>query len=128
MFEGLKLKMQKKIEKNAVESNLSWTDKEGNEHTETVLLKKSSLPFVGDWARIYPPVNEDGSWNIVNLLFGGKRNLFKFMFIALIIFMVFLQFKEMFNYIGTINDNACWQSCIALAKEQTQNPLINPFN
>jgi len=69
-------------------------------------MKRSKMPLTGDWGRIYPPVNEDGSWNIPNLIFGGKKNLIKFIFIALIITSVLLGFNEIFNYVEAIK-----QSC-----------------
>ena len=81
--------LQKRIEKNAVKSNLAWTDKHGVEHSETVLLKKSRMPLVGDWARIYPPLNENGSVNILNLVFGGRKNFIKLLMIFLVLFLIY---------------------------------------
>lgn len=80
MFESFKNRLKNKIEKNAVKSNLNWTDGEG-EHSEEVLLKRSKTPLIGDWGRIYPPVNEDGSWNLMNLIFGGRRNFIRLVII-----------------------------------------------
>ena len=73
---GIKEILQNRIEKDAVKSTLSYTKRDGESITEEVLLKRSKLPLVGDWARIYPPLNEDGSWNLPNLIFGGKKNLY----------------------------------------------------
>ena len=100
---GFKENLQKKIEKNAVKSTMSWTDKQGIVHTEEVVMKRSKLPL-GDWQRIYPPVNEDGSWNIMNLLFGGWRNMIKLIIILGIIAFVLLQFYENFNIINTLRE------------------------
>lgn len=86
---GLKQKLQERIERDAVRSTLSYTDSSGNEITEDVLLKRSKIPLVGDWGRIYPPLNEDGSWNIANALFGGKKNLIKLISIMLILALLF---------------------------------------
>lgn len=94
MFEKFKERIQQKIEKNSVKSNLIWTDKEGQVHEEEVILKRSQLPLVGDWGRIYPPVNEDGSWNIINLIFGGRKNFIKLLIILGLIAIVFYGFYD----------------------------------
>ena len=103
MFEELKRKLQAKIEKNAVKSTMSWTDNDGIVHSEEVIMKKSNVPL-GDWQRIYPPVNEDGSWNIMNLVFGGWRNMVKLMIMFGIIAFVLLQFYENFNIITALRE------------------------
>lgn len=118
MFESLKKKLQHRIERDAVKSFLTYTTKEGEEITETVYLKKSKMPLTGDWTRIYPPINEDGSWNIVNLLFGGKKNLTKLLIILAIVLMVFFQFADIFRYVETLTSNPCVQQCIS------NNPLL----
>lgn len=100
MFEGFKKSLQDKIEKNCVKlPDLTWIDGSGKSHTETVILKRSRMPLVGDWSRIYPPVNEDGSWNIINLIFGGKKNLISLLFYLGIIAIVFFAFSELFAQI-----------------------------
>lgn len=86
MFETIKQRIQEIIERNAVVSELSWTDKHGNVHTEEVLLKRSKLPMIGDWSRIYPPINKNGKINFVNLIFGGWKNLYKLLFIMFILY------------------------------------------
>ena len=76
MFEFLKGWMQRRTEKDCVKSQIQG---------ETVYLKKGSIftpvPIVGkkmkEWSQVYPAVNEDGSWNLINTIFGGWRNLFK---------------------------------------------------
>ncbi len=73
------------LEKEARKSSLDWKDKYGIVHTDEVLFKKSKLPLIGDWGRIYPPVNENGSINWTNLIFGGKKNFIKLVVIMLII-------------------------------------------
>lgn len=80
MFGFLKKAIQKRIEKNAVKSELTYTDSRGT-HTETVLLKRSRIPLIGDWGRIYPPINENGSINLINLVFGGKKNFLRLLII-----------------------------------------------
>lgn len=85
---GFKENLQKRIEKNAVKSILTYED-EGQMITEEVLLKRSKLPLIGDWARIYPPLNEDGSWNFMNAVFGGKKNLMKLIGIFLVLCLLF---------------------------------------
>ena len=103
MFEKLKQRMLDKIEVDAVKSELN---------KEVVYMKKSRMPLIGDWARIYPPVNEDGSWNIPNLLFGGKKNLIKLLIIVAIVGMVLLQFFENYNLLGQAVE--CCNRCNAI--------------
>ena len=92
-------KWQKSIEKNAFKSELTYKDKKGKSHTEIVYFKRSLTPL-GDWQRIYPPVNENGKINWINFLFGGKRNLIKLIAILVIVGMVILQFYENYNLLG----------------------------
>lgn len=106
-----KKKIQRKIEENTVKSTLTWKDKNG-EHEEVVLLKRSKLPLVGDWARIYPILNEDGSWNYVNLLFGGKKNLIKLILILGVLLVLFLGINDILSGCRTIVETPCVQDCI----------------
>ncbi len=62
----------------------------------------------GDWGRIYPPVNEDGSWNVINLIFGGRKNLIKLLVVGMVIATVYLGFNELFQYIELL-ENTCIQ-------------------
>ena len=102
---SFKEKLKEKIEKNAIKSKLAWTDKEGIVHEEEVILKKSNLPLIGDWARIYPPINEDGSINWTNLIFGGRRNLVKLLMIFGIIVIVGLGYWELIKNIDLMQSN-----------------------
>lgn len=97
MFETIKRKLRDRTEKNAVKSELGWIDRKGKEHKETVYFKKSSLPLVGDWGRIYPIVDEYGNVSIVNLIFGGRKNFIKLLFIFLILSFAFY---EVTNLLG----------------------------
>ena len=92
---GIKENWQKKIEKNAFKSTLSYTDKKGAVHTENVIFKRSTAPL-GDWTRIYPPIDENGRINKINLWFGGWRNLVKTLLIMILVLLVLMQFKENF--------------------------------
>ena len=83
MFENLKTKLLDRIERDAVKSEMTYRPtKNAKQITETVYIKRSKLPIIGDWARIYPPVNEDGTWNLTNLIFGGRKNLIKLLFVT----------------------------------------------
>lgn len=95
---SFKEKLQERIERNTVKiPNVSWTDSDGSVHTEDVVLKRSKLAFVGDWSRIYPPINEDGSINWINTIFGGTKNFIKTLLILGILAMFLIGFKEVFN-------------------------------
>lgn len=100
MFENLKERLKQKIEENAVKSELTWYDKKGNPSTEIVLLKKSRVPILGDWSRIYPPIDEEGNIKWVNLIFGGWKNLIKLIIVLAIVGMVLWQFKENYTLLG----------------------------
>lgn len=106
MFELLKQKMLERQERDSVKSLLTYRpDKNSNETiTEEVIMKRSKLPLVGDWGRVYPPVNEDGSWNIPNLLFGGRKNLIKLILIGIVVAMVIMGYKDLFNYISVLEE------------------------
>ena len=105
MFNNIKERLQDRTEKNAIKSELSY-DKvkkvngkiiSSKRITETVYLKRSRLPLIGDWGRIYPVINEDGSWNFINLVFGGKRNLIKLLIVMGLVALIFLGYQELFS-------------------------------
>jgi len=106
MFEKLKQKLLERIERDAVKSTMTYRKKRNSEPiTETVYLKRSKMPLTGDWGRIHPPVNENGSWNIINLVFGGKKNLIKLLLIGMIVAMILLGYYELFSYIEVLKEN-----------------------
>lgn len=106
MIERIKGYWRKRIERNAFKSNLTWKDKKGREHTEVVYFKRSQIPFIdfGDWARIYPPVNEHNKISWTNLIFGGKKNLIKLLIVSGIVAVVLLEFNHLFNYINYLEE------------------------
>ena len=104
-IEYLKQKLLDRIERDAVKSEMTYhptRDSEGI--TETVYMKRSKTPLTGDWQRIYPPVNEDGSWNIINLIFGGEKNLYRLIFVGGLIAIVLFGFNATFNYIEYLKE------------------------
>jgi len=85
MFRKFKEGVLRRTEKNAVKSEIFG---------EIVVLKKSRIPFIGDFGRIYPIVNEpkgdeEPTWNWTNIWIGGKKNFYKLLFIMLIVALVF---------------------------------------
>ena len=114
MLETFKQNLQEKIENNTYKSKMTWTDKGGNSHTEEVLLKRSRLPIFGDWARIYPPIDEHGNINKINLLFGGKKNLIKLVCVVAIVGLFMLGYYEAYSNYYTIINNMCVQNCMNL--------------
>ena len=114
MFKRIKENWKKKIERNAFKSMLTYINRKGIEMlnkgtplenlpedtkvTEKVYIKRSLLPL-GDWARIYPPISENGKINLINLIFGGKKNLIKLIIILVILGMFFIQFYDNFEEI-----------------------------
>jgi hypothetical protein len=112
MLENFKSRLQSRIERNAVKVNLNWTDTEGNVHDEEVILKRSRVPLIGDWARIYPPVSESGSINWTNTIFGGRKNFIKLLIVLGIVGFTFLAFKDIAIAYETLRNLPCVQSCI----------------
>lgn len=105
MFDKLKEIMMDKIERNAVKSVLD---------NKVVYLKKSK--FFGEWREINPPVNEDGSWNIRNLVFGGSANLFRLIIMLAIAGMFLFALWESNKNLTALLSDPCVQNCI-------QNPI-----
>jgi len=109
MFEKLKQVLLDRIERDAVKSEMTYHPTKGAPGiTETVYMKRSRTPLTGDWQRIYPPVNEDGSWNIINVVFGGRKNLIRLIAVGAVVAMVLLGFSELFNYIEVLKET-CMQ-------------------
>lgn len=93
---GFKEKLQRKIQRNAVVSELNG---------EKVILKKSELPIIGgDWKQIYPPIDEKGKILWFNLLFGGWRNFLFIIFVLFIVGLYLLQYFEALNVIQTLKE------------------------
>lgn len=116
MFDNLKDKFRERIEKNAIKlTNVEWKDQHNKTHREDVIyIKRSTFPLIGDWGRIYPVVNEDNSWNLTNLIFGGKKNLIKFLVIVTIVGFALFEFNNLFNYIEQLNNLPCVKSCLEI--------------
>jgi hypothetical protein len=96
-----------RIERHAVKTNL-----EG----EVVYLKKSIIPLIGDWGRIYPPINEDDSYNWVNIIFGGKKNFIKLLIVLAIIGCALFGYYEVFSSYNQLASTQCVQTCLNIAK------------
>jgi len=98
---GLKEWMQKRIEKDAVVSYLDG---------RKVILKKSAGIFeflpseclrekFREWSEIHPPIDENGNWNKINLIFGSWRN---FVIILLILALVGLFLSQYLTAVSVI--------------------------
>ena len=114
MLNSFKQKIQDRIENNTYKSELTWEDKQGNRYTEEVLLKRSRIPVVGDWARIYPPVNEKGNINWINLIFGGKKNFIKLLLVLGIIALFIFGYIEAYTNYNQVINNTCVQNCLGM--------------
>jgi hypothetical protein len=94
---SFKENLQKRIEKNAIKiPNVSWIDKNGV-HTEDIVIKRSKMPLIGDWARIYPPLDENGKINWINTIFGGYKNFIKVLLMLGIIALFILGYYDVFT-------------------------------
>ncbi len=112
MFENFKKKLQERIETNAVKvPNVSWTKKDlltGQEKEsiqEDVIIKRSRIPLIGDWARIYPPIDEYGKINWINTIFGGKKNFIKLLVVLGIVGLILLSYKEFFSQYDSLRES-----------------------
>jgi hypothetical protein len=101
MLEDFKAKLKKRVEKKAIKLSIDG---------ETIYLKKggilSWIPFncFSEWGRIYMPINEDGSWNLPNLFFGGWKNLIKLILVLLLAAMILSQFYSDFQIISKLQE------------------------
>ena len=97
--------LEKRIEKNAIKvPNVIWIDGSGNTHTEDIVIKRSRLPLIGDWARVYPAINENGKVNWVNTIFGGRKNFIRLLILLGIIGLFFLAMREAFSNYNTLKE------------------------
>jgi hypothetical protein len=99
---SLKESMQRRIEKAAIKVNVNGED---------ILLKNSGL-IVKEWHRFHPPIDENGNWNWLNFIFGGKSNLVNLIAILVIIGLLFFGLGEIFGGMQNIIDSPCVQSCL----------------
>jgi len=110
---GIKEWMQKRIERNAVISEL-----EGKK----VILKKSEVPILGgEWREIHPPVDENGKWNYMNLIFGGWRNFIRLAILLLIIGFALMQYFDILHYVQELNKHCICESGIDLGNLTFRN-------
>lgn len=108
--EKIKKKLQERIEKNSVKiPNIIWTKRNGEEVREDVIMKKSGIPLIGDWGRIYPAIDEDGKAKWINLIFGGKKNFIKLLLFLGLIALFLLGYYEIFQSFETYRE-----SCIQI--------------
>lgn len=115
MFENLKQWMLRRLERDSIKSELDG---------EVVYMKKSKLPILGGgWVQIHPPVNEDNSWNLVNLVFGGWRNLKILIVMLVLVGMILYAFKNVFTQYEALRNLPCVQQCLEIASQG-----YNPFN
>lgn len=70
---------------------------------EIINLKKD---FLG-WRMVYPIKNKDGSTNWMNLIFGGKRNLFILIGVLLFFGLLFLGFNDVVSSCRVVLENPC---------------------
>jgi len=93
---GFKEWMQKRIEKDAVVSHL---------YGRKVVLKKSTLPIIGgEWKEIHPPLDENGKWNYINLIFGGWRNFVTLLVILGLVGLFLIQYIDAINIIKELQE------------------------
>jgi len=110
MLESLKRRLQERIDRNAVKiPNISWSEKDGTTHTEDIILKRSRIPLIGDWTRIYPPINENDKVNWINTIFGGRKNFLSLLLVLGVLALFLLGYYEVFHSFEVYK-----QSCVVL--------------
>ena len=90
-------------------------------NNEPVYLKRGWL----GWKTISPVRNEDGSFNIFNLIFGGKRGLFTLSVYAIIIILLALGFNEVISGCRDAAENPC--DYCGLSEDYYLNPEYTNF-
>jgi len=78
---------------------------------ESIFLKKD---FLG-WKIVHPIRNEDGSLNWLNMLVGGKRNLFNLSMFFVILVLVILGINELISQYAIVANAPCefCSSCVS---------------
>jgi len=93
---GFKEWMHKRIEKDAVVSYLDG---------KKVILKKSSVPIIGgEWKEIHPPLDENGRWNYINLIFGGWRNFVTLLIVLGLVGLFVMQYLDAIHLIKQLQE------------------------
>jgi hypothetical protein len=112
---GIKESLKNRIERNAIKSTLTYEKRNGELETEEVLIKRSNFPLIGDWQRIYPPLNEDGSTNYTNLIFGGKKNLIKLILVLIVVGLFLYGAYDILHQSKVLMENPCVLNCMKLS-------------
>ncbi len=103
---SFKENLQKRIERNAVKvPDVTWTNKDGRIFREDVIIKRSRIPLIGDWTRIYPPLDEYGKIKWINTIFGGRKNFTKLLIVLGIIGLILLSYYEFFNQYSSLRES-----------------------
>ena len=116
VFDKLKETLMKRIQQNSIKSELTYIDKEGIEHTETVYLKHGKSKW-DNWHSVELPIDEETKkWKVANALFGGKRNLIKLIFYLVIVALFFLSYKEIASQYEVLSNLDCVKICLSSLK------------
>lgn len=84
---------------------------------EKIYLKRS----MGEWRRIYPPINEDGSWNKRNAIFGSKNTAIATAIYVVIALFVILTFHEYSTNTTSFLNQPTVQACLEQAGYQIKS-------
>jgi hypothetical protein len=92
---------------------------------DKVYLKKDLLGY----RVVYPNKNQDGSWNIINLLFGGWNNLLMLIIFVIAILMVLYgghsNVQQVENFYSNISENP-FDYCKKLLTPPTSDASLSP--
>jgi len=91
---------------------------------ERVYLKKG---FLG-WDVVQPVKNENGTTNWLNLLIGGWGNLFKLLFILLVIFSFLYGVNEMMRGCNDMAKNPCKYTNLDCTRYYKQSSYMQDYN
>ena len=91
---------------------------------DNVYLKKG---FLG-WTVVQPVKNEDGTTNWLNLLIGGWGNLFKLLFILLVIFSFLYGVKEMMKGCNDMAENPCEYTNLDCTRYYKSSSYMQEYN
>ena len=86
---------------------------------EKVFLKKNMFGY----SVVHPVKNQDGSINWINMLIGGWGNLFKLLFVLLVILLFIYGVKEMMESCKDFTANPCKYIDLDCSNRYTLNYL-----
>lgn len=90
---------------------------------EKVYLRRDWL----GWKQVYP-VKQDGKFNYMNLLFGGKRNLIFLILLIILVSLIYLGVQELNSGLKEIAEDPCSYCFLNQPTTTSPFPNLQPLN